>query len=79
MCECHGSFAEYGTTGNLRFLPPEDSKMYDGDGNIMLCQCGKPAGGGIFGNESFQLFCSDCNATPDYSAEFIYKPPKIEP
>ena len=66
---------EYGSYGNIRFLHPESSKMCDSDGEIVLCKCGKPAGGAIMGKEAFIAWCTDCNPNNNFSAEFIYKPP----
>jgi hypothetical protein len=35
--------------------------MIDGDGNEMMCKCGKAACGGAFGKEAFTVYCSSCN------------------
>jgi hypothetical protein len=35
--------------------------MLDGEGNVILCKCGKPAGSGIGGKEAYSVWCSDCS------------------
>lgn len=64
---------EYGSSQPVRFAK---AVMRDGDGNVMLCQCGKPAGSGCMGKESYIVWCSDCTPYKDMPvAEFIYRPP----
>jgi hypothetical protein len=59
------------------FIPPEafPLTMYDSDGKVVLCKCGKPAGSAAIGKECSVAWCSDCSPLSKFSAEFIYKPP----
>ena len=54
------------------------TKMYDANGNIVLCKCGKPAGAGIMGKESYIFWCSECSPMPKETAEIVYRPPNDE-
>lgn len=67
---------EYGGVGDIRFLDPEDVKMYDMEGNLILCKCGKSAGSGAIGKESFVAWCRDCSPLNQATAGFVYRPPK---
>lgn len=67
--------AEYGSTGNVRFLNPENVRMYDSEGNVVLCKCGKPAGSAAMGKGAMIAWCSDCSPLNKESAEFVYRPP----
>lgn len=65
---------EYG--GSARFLNPASVRMVDGNGNEILCKCGKSAGAGAFGKEAFVAWCTDCSPMHKKAAKFVYKPPK---
>lgn len=67
---------EFGSFGGVRFLNPEDVRMYDEAGNVVLCKCGKPAGTSIMGKDAFIAFCSDCSPTNHLSTDFVYEPIK---
>ena len=69
---------EWGSSQPIRFLDPDSVRMYDTEGNVMLCKCGKPAGGGVFGKEAFQVWCTDCAPLSKTDAKFIYKKPASE-
>lgn len=49
---------EYGTDQQSHFT---EGTLYDCNLNPVLCSCGKPSARGIFGKESFQVFCNDCS------------------
>jgi hypothetical protein len=68
--------SEYGSIGPIRFLNPENVRMYDGNGNVILCKCGKPAGSGAIGKEAFIAWCSDCFPGNKEGAKLTYKMPK---
>lgn len=55
-----------------------EGTLYNSSNEIMHCKCGKPAGGGVFGHEAFQVWCSDCDPNCKISAEFIYREPNKE-
>lgn len=67
---------EWGSSQPIRFLEPDSVRMYDSEGNVMSCKCGKPAGAGVFGQEAFQVWCTDCAPLPKTEAKFVYKNPK---
>lgn len=53
--------AEFGSScGGFRFLNYSQVKMYDSEGEVMLCKCGKPATEGIIGKEAYIARCSEC-------------------
>lgn len=64
---------EYGSVDNVRFLKPEQVKMYDGKGNIVLCACGKPATNAAMGKEVFSAWCSECSPYSMTEAELVYR------
>lgn len=66
---------EFGSSG-IRFINPENVSLYDSEGNIILCKCGKPAGTSVIGKEAFVAWCEDCTPLEKYEAKFVYKPPK---
>lgn len=68
---------EWGCYGNVRFLPAESIKMYDSDGNVVLCKCGKPAGTAAIGKEAFVAWCPECSPcnNPIEQDKFVYKDP----
>lgn len=68
--------SEFGSISPINWLKPENVKMYDSDGNIILCKCGKPAGSGAMGKKAFIAWCSDCSPINQSSAKFVYRPPK---
>ena len=68
---------EWGSAENVRFLPPGSGTMYDSEGKIVLCKCGKPAGQAAIGKEAFIAWCSDCSPNKQQPAKFIYKPQEI--
>lgn len=70
--------AEYGSVGGIRFLNPEQVRLYDADGNVVLCKCGKPAGQAAMGKDAFIAWCSDCSPANKQSAEFVYRTPSEE-
>ena len=45
--------------------------MDDSEGKPMMCKCGKKAAGGIFGKESFQVWCSECDPSKNYKTEIL--------
>lgn len=47
--------------GSVRFLEPGSSHMYDGNGNIAMCKCGKPGSYAIIGKSAYQITCADCS------------------
>lgn len=51
---------EYGGVGNIRWLSEGDAELVLADGQVALCRCGKPAGGGAFGKSAYMVWCSDC-------------------
>lgn len=51
---------EFGGTSQVRFPSPNSARMYDTEGNIVLCKCGKPAGSGAYGREAYIAWCEDC-------------------
>lgn len=73
-----GLQCEYGSEGNVRFLDASQVTMYNGEGNAVLCACGKPAGAAIMGKEAHVAFCGDCyhKYLSENEDSFSYKPPK---
>lgn len=71
-----GPQAEFG--GNVRFLNPESVRMYDSEGKVINCKCGKPAGSAAMGKEAFVAWCSDCSPLHKEEAELAYRPPSEE-
>lgn len=69
---------EYGCGYNVRFLPPLSVKIYDADGNVINCRCGKPAVSAAMGKEAFVAWCEDCSPMNKPSAELVYRPPSDE-
>lgn len=65
--------AEYGSFGNVNFLKPENVKMYDSEGNVILCDCGKPAVTGVIGKDSFASWCSECSPMTRYPSDIVFK------
>ena len=52
--------------------------MIDSSGNKMLCECGNPATGGMFGATAFITWCNDCNPNkPEKESGLVYKPGSI--
>jgi hypothetical protein len=51
---------EFGSAFPVRFLPLESVKLYDSEGNEVLCKCGKPASTAIMGKEAFIARCNEC-------------------
>lgn len=43
-----------------------EAKMYDTESNVLLCQCGKPAGSALIGKEAFVAWCEDCSPLEKY-------------
>ncbi len=68
--------AEFGSISPLRWLSPENVGLYDSEGNIILCKCGKPAGSGAMGKEAFVAWCNDCSPLNQASAKFVYRTPR---
>lgn len=50
----------YGPAIPIRWLAPKQVNMYDAQGNIVLCKCGKPAGYAIMGTNAYKALCTDC-------------------
>ena len=50
--------AEFG--GSFRVLKLENVRMYDSEGNVVLCKCGKPAENAIIGKSSSMSRCNKC-------------------
>ena len=71
----NGLIAEYGSFGNVRFLNPEDVRMYDSEGNVVLCKCGRPAGSAAYGTKAMIAWCEDCYPLAKETVKFIYRPP----
>jgi len=70
---------EYRSAQPVRFMSTAHSCMYDGEGNIILCKCGKPAGSGMMGKESYLVWCEDCSPYKDaWVADFVYRPPEVK-
>ncbi len=65
--------AEYGSNGNVRFMNPEDVRMYDSEGNVVLCKCGKPAGSAAIGKEAMVAWCSECSPLEKHEAKLVYR------
>lgn len=52
--------SEFGSSSNVRWLTEDQVTAYDGDGNVLLCKCGKKASASIM-SASYQVhFCSKC-------------------
>lgn len=51
---------EFESTFPVRFLPIESVKLYDSNGNEVLCKCGKSATTEIFGIETCISLCNEC-------------------
>lgn len=64
---------EYGSSQQFRVLNFENSRMYDSEGKVVLCKCGKPVGSAAIGKEAFVAWCEDCSPTPKYDPKFVYK------
>ena len=64
LIEDEGLVSEFGSVGNIRWPTADNVKMYDSDGNEMICKCGKPATCGIAGRNSYLAQCSDCFNAP---------------
>jgi hypothetical protein len=67
---------EYGCVGNVRFLNPENVRMCDGEGNTMLCKCGKPARSGAFGKDAYVVWCEDCVPLSKEQVKFVLRETK---
>lgn len=65
--------SEWGSSEKLRFVDPESVRMYDSEGNVMLCKCGKPASSGIMGKEAYQVWCKDCSPMSKYEGKLVYR------
>lgn len=52
--------AEFGCLYPIRFLDDTEVKMYDENGEVVLCKCGKPATSGIMGKDTYITRCSKC-------------------
>lgn len=63
--------AEYGSACGIRFLNSENACMYDSNGEVVLCKCGKPAGSAAMGREAFAAWCTDCSPLHKESAELV--------
>lgn len=70
--------AEYGSVGGVRFLNPENVSMHDGNGDIILCKCGKPAGAAAMGRNGYAAWCTDCSPLHKEQAAFVYREPTEE-
>jgi hypothetical protein len=51
---------EFGSAFPVRFLPLESVKLYDSEGNEVLCKCGKLATTEIFGIKTCLFLCDEC-------------------
>ena len=49
--------------------------LRDGDGNVIKCKCGNEASSGAIGKESCEFWCKECEPSPKYAADFVYKAP----
>lgn len=68
--------AEYGSAYPVRFIEPENVRLYDTEENVVLCKCGKPAGACAIGIKASVAWCSDCSPwNKEVVADFIYRPP----
>lgn len=72
-CNLENVRAEFGSTGDVRFLDPENVRVYDREGNVINCKCGKPAGSAAMGKEEFVAWCADCSPLNQTQGEFVYK------
>jgi hypothetical protein len=52
--------AEFGTTGNVRWLDEDQVTAYDSEGNICLCKCGKKSASTLYFMHSQIHYCKDC-------------------
>ena len=52
--------AEYGCTQQFRVPDPKNVFLYDSEGKIMKCSCGKDAAMMLAGKESFLVQCHEC-------------------
>lgn len=64
---------EFGSSQPIRLA---NVSICDGNGNVMLCECGQPAGSGAIGKEAYILWCEDCSPYKDIPvAKFAYRSP----
>lgn len=54
-------YTEFGSIEPVRFPDPESVKIYDEDGNEMMCQCGNKATRIISGNTAYLALCTRCS------------------
>jgi hypothetical protein len=66
--------AEYGSVRNLAFA---ECKMYNADGEEVMCQCGKPAESAIMGQSSHIARCNDCMGYNESEYQLVFKPLSI--
>lgn len=59
----------------VRFMDPTNAVMYDAEGNILKCKCGKPAALATMGQETYVAWCVECIPLYNAPAKFIYRPP----
>lgn len=51
---------EYGWSPNIRFLEVKNVHMYDSDGKIVHCNCGKEASMALIAKTAHVPICSHC-------------------
>ena len=51
---------EFGCSFPVNFLDASQVKLYDFEGNQIMCKCGKPATQSVIGKEAFLARCSEC-------------------
>lgn len=66
---------EFGSIGEMRFLPSDQVKVEDSDGNEMFCKCGKRAAIGIISRDFDLNWCWEYYCGSKDKAEFSYLPP----
>lgn len=68
--------SEFDSAIPVRFLDTKNIKMYDSQGNVVLCKCGKEAGTAAIGKNAMAAWCEDCTPVNKSEAKFVYNPPK---
>ena len=55
------------------------SLLYDCEGNVVECKCGKPAGIAAMGKDAYQAWCQECCPFNKEEAKFVFRKPKNAP
>lgn len=69
---------EWVCNGNVSFINTENIALYDFEGNIVLCKCGKLATHAAIGKEASMAWCSDCSPLNQSVASFTTWEPTKE-